>query len=91
MKAPTVYNMDYDETFDRTKQDHPLGKFDLDFRDPTAENPLARRWTYGFTFKTLKTAVKHALSLPAELHRSTVKTRVVDAETGEVVWPQSAR
>lgn len=80
--AKTVFSFDLGYTIDRTKHPHPLGKFDCDVRKQDAENPQARKWSYGGTAKTLKAAQNFARKLQNQLG---CETRIVNSETGEIL------
>ncbi len=81
--AKEVYSFDLGYTIDRTKQPHPLGLYDVDFRDPKASNPQAREWTYGGSRKTIESVRNDAIKL-REIS-PTVETRIVKSDTGEVL------
>jgi hypothetical protein len=81
--AKEVYSFDTGEMLDRTKEPHPLGLFDVDFRDPKAPNEQARNWTYAGSKKTMDEAMSDAKKL-LEL-RSTMEIRIVKSDTGEVL------
>jgi hypothetical protein len=86
--AARVYSMDLGRVIDRTKEEHPLGGFDVDFRSRGAPNPQARNWTYGATARTRERAVKDAEYIRRGLEREGqygVETRIVDARTGRVL------
>ena len=80
--AKEVYSFDLQRTIDRTKEKHPLGKFDVDFRKLNASNPQAREWTYGTSARTIEKARKSAERIEDE---TSAETRIVDAMTGEVL------
>lgn len=81
--AKEVYSMDLGYTIDRTKQPHPLGLFDADFKDPKASNLQARKWTYGGSRRNIEDARKDAGKLRGL--SPTIKTRIVKSDTGEVL------
>ncbi len=81
--AKIVYSFDFGKLVDRTKAPHTLGIFDVDFKKSDAPNPDARDWTYVGTEKTIEKARKSALKV--KKIQSKVETRIVNAETGEVL------
>lgn len=88
--AKRVFSFDLGRVIDRTKETHDLGTFDVDFRDRNAWNPKAREWTYAASYKTLGSALRGAETLRTSLQHLhdvgfTVETRIVNAETGEVM------
>ena len=80
--AKKVYSFDLFQTIDRTKESHSLGNFDVDFRKKDSKNLRARKWTYGGSRKTLKAIQNDAKKLENKLG---VETRLVNAETGEIL------
>jgi hypothetical protein len=81
--AKTVFSFDLHTTIDRTKEKHPRGHIDVDFRDPKSENPSARNWTYGGSRRTIELARKDAENIK-DLKFS-IECRIVDARTGEIL------
>ncbi len=76
--------MDTGIDFDRTRKEHRLGKFDIDFRDQHAGNVTARQWTYGGTAKTYDQAMRDQQKI--RRLTLTMETRIVAAESGRIVW-----
>ena len=81
--AKIIYSFDVGHTIDRTKKSHPHGKFDIDFRDLHAENPLAKKWSYGGSSRNIEKARENATSIQAV--GTKVQIRIVDAKTGEIL------
>jgi len=82
--AKEVYSFDLGVMIDRTEQPHPKGKFDTDFKVPSATNPDARQWTYAGTKRTLKEAIDFIPTLRENY--PAMQTRIVDAETGKILY-----
>jgi trimethylamine:corrinoid methyltransferase-like protein len=81
--AKKVFSFDSCRTIDRTKQPHDLGKFDVDFYAPHAENKDARKWTYGGSARTIE---KARIAGRRILNQTAAEVaRIVNAETGEVL------
>ena len=80
--AKKVYSFDCGRIIDRTKENHDMGNFDLDFRKLNASNPQARKWTYGVSRKTLSAIHKDAEKI---INQTGAETRIVDSLTGEIL------
>jgi len=81
--AKIVFSFDLNRTIDRTKQEHPMGHIDVDFKDPKADNPLARNWVYGGSTKTIDKAKREVGKMKAI--KTAIECRIVDAKTGEIL------
>jgi hypothetical protein len=84
-----VFDLERGIFFDRTKETHQFGLFDVDFRSDTSPNPLAHQWTYGASFSTLRKAINGAKKFRGRIESPTsgkVSVRVVNALNGEVLW-----
>jgi len=89
--AKKVYDFERGIVFDRTKETHHIGLFDVDFLGVNSPNPVARQWTYGTSHKTLPGAIKGAKKLRDNLENRAsssgpVRVRVVNSLSGEVLW-----
>ena len=82
--AKKVYSFDLGRVVDRTKNPHPYGEIDIDFRFKKAENPRARKWTYACTVRTLKGAMKEIERMSEELGRGG-EYRIVDVSNGKIL------
>jgi len=80
--AKKVYSFDLSRIIDRTKESHPFGIFDVDFRKKNAKRLKLRKWTYGGSRKSLKAIQNDARKLENNLG---VETRLVNGETGEIL------
>ena len=78
-----VFSFDFGSMMDRTKQSHPYGSFDIDFRKLDAPNKEARNWTYGGTARSLLKARTDALNI--QTMKDNVQVRIVDSKTGELL------
>lgn len=75
--AKEVFSTDLMRFVDRTKQPHPLGKFDIDVGS-------GEKWAYFTTKKTEKAAEK-VVDKYSEGQFAGRNFRIVDAETGAVL------
>jgi hypothetical protein len=79
-----VYSFDLGRMIeDRTKEEHPYGIYDFDFRDVTATSQSAHKWTYGGTGRTIEKTRKHATALIES--QPAVECRIVNSKTGEIL------